>query len=1088
MERAREFHFVAQLPRTTVPEVDYADDVYDRQVLLNEPWYLYAARTGRANQAADIHDKFVTETWAEWEQRKRVQAATLDAYDREQHRLAELRRAKEKQRQQHGDDTVSYLIRLEEKRMSTNLPVMHTLLLDFDELRAQREARQRHDVEEEETRVRDALARERQAWLVDMKTQAHAELEVILSQLEQRRRERELEEARRREEENRRAEELKAELERKRREQEEEDRKRREATEEAKKAERRRKEEERRNKAKADRDAAKSGQSTVDVTSSQAMTSAPAGISASDDASGPDARIAARLASREKRIARMHHELGSVVQRLQAEAGSCASSEDAVALAGSIVSQFAHGAAFFHAAVYVGFVDPMLSAKTAPEDTSIHFRYASSNCSDALRAGLLSLRPKDHPTAPMVVSCLKERQATDVLNVAQHPGLIHLGTGEPLSATGATGEFVAIPVLSNDSHKSVLAVIACDTLSSNAQDPASSFRAGEEACYDGPSWLDASITPQMTSALVAAADSLGRALTTAMTNQAKSEKALHLSIGTPPHGAADWPSLGALWAALCHALRRGLPGCDCYVARVSRHGEGAAATIVCHNGIHAGSADPGSAAAESSLLGRSIDSAGSLTLSTYVHLTPATPSRVLVADTAVDAKCVPYRGTAAAKPSECLLLVPISEAAHSAAPQIGWVVGVSLTPAGSISDTMAAAIEAFIRGDVQPLVDRRLVQNVCAMHAEQACDWLSLCTGGANVYVSLLSTHSTAAAPVAPTAPLTMVAASDEQQWLVGKTWTKQADGGSSHDFLASVPPGSPPPTDPKEVFASRKAVTAWTGVKLWNDALKTPPNHSELLMAAIVSPGRLQPAPYGIVYVDNVHSNKKHPFEAPDDVMARTAAMILGILLDAAVHKAPLPSAEGTLTTPLSIEKAVGEDRIAFLKQLWIKAIHDLKGVTKNQLLELAGYNSPPPVIPHIVAATMIVQGTKPTTVKEWEDMRKHINQKLLDAMLAFDPSHATKPKAAFFLRARKMTKGMSAGDVFSRGSYPASCFFSWTFTAVLLRRTSDRMRKRLAAGKDIDEEAASSAPSSGGADEQDLGPDDDVEDENAATKPPSH
>jgi hypothetical protein len=122
--------------------------------------------------------------------------------------------------------------------------------------------------------------------------------------------------------------------------------------------------------------------------------------------------------------------------------------------------------------------------------------------------------------------------------------------------------------------------------------------------------------------------------------------------------------------------------------------------------------------------------------------------------------------------------------------------------------------------------------------------------------------------------------------------------------------------------------------------------------------------------------------------------------------------------------------------------------------------------VIPKIVTATLVVQGKKPTAVDQWEDSRKFIKRELIDKMLAFDPS-GTKPKSAFFLRVRKMTKGLSAADVFSRGSYPASCFFSWTFAAVLLRRASDRMRKRAAAGADLDDADAASRASTAEQDE---------------------
>ncbi len=85
---------------------------------------------------------------------------------------------------------------------------------------------------------------------------------------------------------------------------------------------------------------------------------------------------------------------------------------------------------------------------------------------------------------------------------------------------------------------------------------------------------------------------------------------------------------------------------------------------------------------------------------------------------------------------------------------------------------------------------------------------------------------------------------------------------------------------------------------------------------------------------------------------------------------------------------------------------------------------------------------GTNPKNLESWEDIRKRVKSSLIEKIVNFDPSDPAKRKKAFFTRARKVTKGLSAHDVFTRGSYPASCFFTWTFVTILIRNTSDELR----------------------------------------------
>eukprot|EP00755_Sulcionema_specki_P028149 Sspe_Gene.89285::Locus_61075_Transcript_1_1_Confidence_1.000_Length_521::g.89285::m.89285 len=143
LERAMPFTFVHQLPRAKLDQVHRQEAVYDKQVLLNESWPHYCERTGRPEWILQEpqRDKWVTETWDEWEKRKRQQPELmngffneLNAREQEELRRKEARRAK-------SERIVEDIARREKKREESFLPALHTLLIDFDEkLKQEQEA------------------------------------------------------------------------------------------------------------------------------------------------------------------------------------------------------------------------------------------------------------------------------------------------------------------------------------------------------------------------------------------------------------------------------------------------------------------------------------------------------------------------------------------------------------------------------------------------------------------------------------------------------------------------------------------------------------------------------------------------------------------------------------------------------------------------------------------------------------------------------------------------------------------------------------------------------------------------------------
>ena len=142
-----------------------------------------------------------------------------------------------------------------------------------------------------------------------------------------------------------------------------------------------------------------------------------------------------------------------------------------------------------------------------------------------------------------------------------------------------------------------------------------------------------------------------------------------------------------------------------------------------------------------------------------------------------------------------------------------------------------------------------------------------------------------------------------------------------------------------------------------------------------------------------------------------------------------------------MAVEKVVDRRHLLFLSKVWNKVTYDVERIKAAQLDEVKSYNNPPAVIHTVCGATLITMGTKPALVSAWDQTRKKVTHETVKKMVAFDPT-SKKVKKAFSLRAKNMTKGLTADAVFTRGSYPASCFFSWTFVVILIRKAADKLR----------------------------------------------
>eukprot|EP00754_Rhynchopus_humris_P035675 Rhum_TRINITY_DN17225_c0_g1::Rhum_TRINITY_DN17225_c0_g1_i1::g.165540::m.165540 len=188
MARALTFSYVRQLPRNTLQEVTRQENVYDRQVVLNELWPRYCQRIGRTDRISEeVHrDKWVTETWEEWEERKRLQPQSIASFFDKLDQQSVEDEANAAQRAAQTEKVLAGIEREEGERQRGLLPVLHTLLLDFDERQAQARASRRQRVEEDEAETRAGIERDEEAQRVAAAATQASEADAVAEMLRQR--------------------------------------------------------------------------------------------------------------------------------------------------------------------------------------------------------------------------------------------------------------------------------------------------------------------------------------------------------------------------------------------------------------------------------------------------------------------------------------------------------------------------------------------------------------------------------------------------------------------------------------------------------------------------------------------------------------------------------------------------------------------------------------------------------------------------------------------------------------------------------------------------------------------------------------
>lgn len=254
MDKARYFEFVYRLPEKNRIQLKYKEDVYDRQVLLNEEWADFAARCSRSREeVAEEHVKWITETWEDYMKRKVLQRTFLlenDEASEVQWRISEKRKEREVEK---SSAVIDHLMRYQDEIDKTRIRSTHNLYVDFYGAQQIRFKAEREFVESHENLLRQKLRETENYLLLSLKT-AERNSSLIKKLVFTERKAAEKAEQQRIEDEMIRAAEEQRRMEEQRRYEEEEAAKqRREQAEVEKRLERKRKEEQRRAKSRADR-------------------------------------------------------------------------------------------------------------------------------------------------------------------------------------------------------------------------------------------------------------------------------------------------------------------------------------------------------------------------------------------------------------------------------------------------------------------------------------------------------------------------------------------------------------------------------------------------------------------------------------------------------------------------------------------------------------------------------------------------------------------------------------------------------------------------------------------------------------------
>ena len=985
MARALAFSYVNQLPRTSCNEVRQQEVVYDRQILLNELWYSYCDRTDRPEWKPQdsLRDKWVIETWEEWLVRKKKQQGNIAAFFSEMAARGDMEAKKEREREVQSEKSILRIEKEEQIRQSKLLPKLHTLLVDFDEMRLKSEASARLNLEDDETKSRNEIKESEDPVLLSILQLEKEAFEIILLNI----RDREAAEAAKLQEQEdktnlqnaRLAEEAAMEADKLKQQQEAKLETERQNAQEEKD----RKVAERRARVMAEREKRRSKEELARTRRDSRRRS-----SAKIDSAIRDAR---RLDARNCRFDRQAVELEPFLERLKKRVSEVNSQEMIDKLLSDTTSEL--GLLLFDTAVYI--------AICSDDEQTLRYKYASDNCSELLKAGEEILDIPGNPTCP-TVTCMKECKQNLLPNVLKQSEItiVRVGTKE----NDGEGDFMATPIV--EAGGRVAAVVACDTIFALNQQQENLLQE-ESDCYVCDKQLPhVPITEDIENFFSKVTSILSEAYI----------------LGRTPDLSSCQQSTGSLYSAVTSSLSKlTVPPQNCYIATLSRLG-GDTFQVVSQNGINISDKDYQTVTFPNdyrNVVGQQLDDGTAPSFG----VKPDLEEHVLIENVSQDSKVIPYQptkkgGSDITKKNEYLALFPII----SCGGLIG-VVGLEASSGSQLTEGLLRQIKQV----VTQLSDYRgLLINFKMRHvfASQCVQWCAALSGCKHCYLSLRSdlVRKSTSDGLELANSYEYIAATESQSFVVGNVL--RSGEGITHGVIESG------------VSAHHANVSKVSDPSIF--FIKKSNSEGQL---AVVPVGKI-----GAIYLDTVGwTEGKRDLTKPDiAMMENSAATLLKLLTELDEEGA---DAEDRSGTTLKIESEVNASCVRFLKRIWQDTTTALHSMEKEHLMEMSRYNKPPEAIPPVCSAAFIIMGKKPKAVATWDQTRKCIKHSVIEKMTNFDPTKTT-PAKAFFIRAKKLTKGCTVDFVAKKGSVPASLFFNWTFVNIQLRYASIYFRKLHADG----------------------------------------
>ncbi|ORC88883.1 uncharacterized protein TM35_000153140 [Trypanosoma theileri] len=453
-------------------------------------------------------------------------------------------------------------------------------------------------------------------------------------------------------------------------------------------------------------------------------------------------------------------------------------------------------------------------------------------------------------------------------------------------------------------------------------------------------------------------------------------------------------------------------------------------TVICENGSLFGETNNNES---HRLLGKTINEKTAISISSEkLHGTKVFSlenyysSRVeYVLNSRTNDKCFLF-DSSASKNDESIVFLPLLVSGFNYAP---YVFAVSRNGSESFQPNEVKEA-AKVVWELSNLINLYLEKEKKIQLCQQCVEWLTTVTGCNDCYVSLRDQEND---------ELIYVAASPSHNFMIGKKHSlieeKNGVGISFKACEAASQDGNCMVFCIDDISDNSCIPFENQKVKIFSEEQKT----GSLLLGTLTGKNdNKECVSLGVVFMDYLGTDKKFT-DSEKEIFKTALEMLSNLLLN---H-----TNDSSLGKRLKIEddiEGLSSSSITFLKSLWSHTLNTLNNITPSQLSELGNYLHPPPIIPLVVQATLIIAlGSKPQKVAKWEDAREKITNKLLAKMSDFDPTDPKKRKKAFFVRGGKMLKGYGVKDVFEKGSYPTSCFFSWTFAAILLRKHADILRK---------------------------------------------